>query len=61
MISWLFNRLSREKQKEFLVNKLGGLLSAKDTSIDQATAIKLIEKITASRGNTVTAFIMKDK
>ena len=61
MIKFLFNRLSRARQKAFIIEALDNLLSSKDTTIDQQTAILLIEKITASQGNTITAFIMKDK
>lgn len=60
MIKWLFNRLSPEKQKEFIVDSLMTILKSKDNSIDQVTAIQLIEAIAASKGNKVTAFIMKD-
>lgn len=61
MIKWLYKSMSRDKQKEFVINALDDLLSSKDSSIDQLTAISLIEKITASKGNTITAFIMKEK
>lgn len=61
MIKWLYKSMPRDKQKEFVINALDDLLSSKDSSIDQLTAISLIEKITASKGNTITAFIMKEK
>jgi len=61
MLKWLFNRLSRPKQKQFCIWALDRLLQSKDSSIDQKTAITLIEKITASNGNKVTAFMMRDK
>lgn len=60
MLELLFNRLSRDKQKAFIVYALDVLLQSKDSAIDQNTAIKLIEKIAASRGNKITAFLMKD-
>ena len=61
MIKFLFNRLSRAKQKAFIIEALDTLLRSKDSSIDQETAIILIEKITASQGNKVTAFLMREK
>ena len=61
MIKFLFNRLSRAKQKAFIIEALDTLLKSKDSSIDQETAIILIEKITASQGNKVTAFLMREK
>ena len=60
MLKLLFNRLSRDKQKAFILEALNDLLTSKDSSIDQQTAIKLIETIAASKGNKITAFLMKD-
>lgn len=60
MLQFLFNRLSRDKQKAFSMYALEVLLKSKDSSIDQQTAIKLIEKIAASKGNKITAFLMKE-
>lgn len=60
MVKLLFNRLSRDKQKAFVIYALDVLLQSKDSAIDQNTAIKLIEKIAASKGNKITAFLMKD-
>ena len=61
MIRWLFNRLSRSKQKAFIVEALASLLKSKDSSIDQEFAMLLIEMITASKGNTITAFLLREK
>lgn len=60
MIKWLFNRMSSSNKKEFIVSSLFTILKSKTDTIDQETAIKLIEAITASKGNKVTAFIMKE-
>ena len=43
MIKWLFNRLSPERQKEFIVDSLMTILKSKDNSIDQVTAIRVEE------------------
>ena len=61
MIQWLFNRLNRSKQKAFIVEALASLLKSKDSSIDQEFAMLLIEMITASKGNTITAFLLREK
>ena len=61
MIRWLFARLSRSKQKAFIVEALASLLKSKDSSIDQEFAMLLIEMITASKGNTITAFLLREK
>ena len=61
MIKWLFNRLSRAHQKAFIVEALATLLKSKDSSIDQEFAMLLIEMITASKGNTITAFLLREK
>lgn len=61
MIKWLFARLSRSKQKAFIVEALATLLKSKDSSIDQEFAVLLIEMITASKGNTITAFLLREK
>ena len=61
MIRWLFNRLNRSKQKAFIVEALATLLKSKDSSIDQEFAMLLIEMITASKGNTITAFLLREK
>ena len=61
MIKWLFNRLTRSKQKAFIVEALATLLKSKDSSIDQEFAMLLVEMITASKGNTITAFLLREK
>ena len=61
MIRWLFARLNRSKQKAFIVEALASLLKSKDSSIDQEFAMLLIEMITASKGNTITAFLLREK
>ena len=60
-MKWLFKLLSKEKQKEFAVWALDYILKSKTNTIDQHMAIRLIEKIAASRGNKVTAFLMKEE
>ncbi len=60
-MKWLFKLLSKEKQKEFAVWALDYILKSKTNTIDQNMAIRLIEKIAASRGNKVTAFLMKEE
>lgn len=60
MLNWLFRRLSREKQKAFVLNALDELLTCKDSSIDQKTALHIIEKVSKSKGNKFTAFLLQD-
>lgn len=61
MIKMIFKWLSKDSQKEFAVWALEYILKSKTSTIDQNMAIRLIEKITASRGNKVTAFLMKEE
>ncbi len=61
MIKMIFKWLSKDSQKEFAVWALEYILQSKTNTIDQNMAIRLIEKITASRGNKVTAFLMKEE
>jgi len=60
MLQWLYNRLSREKQKAFIIKSLEELLTCKDSSIDQKTAIHIIESVSKSKGNKFTAFLLHD-
>lgn len=59
-MKWLFRLISNEYQKRFVVWALEYVLKSKTNSIDQATAIRLIESIAASKGNKITAFLMKE-
>lgn len=59
-MKWLFKLMGHDSQKKFVVWALEYILNSKTNTIDQNTAIRLIEKITASRGNKVTAFLMKE-
>lgn len=61
MIKWMFNKMSRTKQKLFIVQGLESILKSKDSSIDAEVAMKLVEAITASKGNDITAFILRKK
>jgi len=61
MLKIIFKWMGRDSQKEFAVWALEYILKSKSNTIDQNMAIRLIEKITASSGNKVTAFLMKEE
>ena len=60
-MKWLFKLFSDKYQKNFVVWALEYVLKSKTNSIDQTTAVRLIESIAASRGNKITAFLMKEE
>jgi len=61
MLRWIFRALNNDKQKAFCIWALEYILASKTNTIDQNMAIRLIEKIAASRGNKITAFLMKEE
>jgi len=60
MIKWFLKRLSWKTKKILTLFLLEDILKSKTSSIDNATAEKIITMAVKSRGNKVTGFTIKD-
>lgn len=60
IVLWMVRRLNRAEQKSVVMYIVNDIADSSDSSIDRLFAESIVNKCVASKGNSITAFIVKD-